>query len=63
VPWSLLDYDIERDGFVVPMDESVLEDTPSYTVEELRGLGGPDHLTYGDAIYGYYGPYGAIPYW
>jgi uncharacterized protein YrrD len=63
VPWSLLDYDIERDGFVVPMDESVLEDAPSYTVEELRGLGGPDHLTYGDAIYGYYGPYGAIPYW
>lgn len=63
VPWSLLDYDVERDGFVVPMDESAIKNAPSYTVDELRSLGGPDYLTYGDAIYGYYGPYGATPYW
>jgi sporulation protein YlmC with PRC-barrel domain len=28
VPWSLLDYDVERDGFVVPFDKSALEGAP-----------------------------------
>jgi hypothetical protein len=63
VPWSLLDYDVERDGFTVPLDESVLRNAPVYTVEELRDLGGPDYRRYGDTIFDYYGPYGATPYW
>ena len=63
VPWSLLDYDTERAGFVVPMDRSVLKVAPTYSLEELRDLGGPDYRTYGDTIFGYYGPYGAIRYW
>lgn len=63
VPWSLLDYDVGWGGFTVPLDPSVLKDAPSYDREELRGLGGPEYRTYGDAIYAYYGTYGAVPYW
>lgn len=60
LPWSLLDYDLERSGFVVPLDQFVLENAPNYDPEELRALGGPDHR---QTIFGYYGPYGATPYW
>lgn len=63
VPWSLLDYDVEQGGFVVPLDRSILKDAPNYDLEQLRDLGGPDYRAYGDTIFGYYGPYGARPYW
>ena len=63
VPWSLLDYDVERGGFTVPLDPSVLKDAPSYDAAEIRELGGPEYRTHGDTIYGYYGTYGAVPYW
>jgi sporulation protein YlmC with PRC-barrel domain len=63
VPWSLLDYDVERDGFVVPLDKAALEGAPHYDAAEIRELGGPGHRTYGDTIFGYYGPYGTGPYW
>jgi len=63
VPWSLLEYDVERGGFTVPLDPAVLKSAPSYDVAEIRDLGGPDYRTYGDTIYGYYGTYGAVPYW
>ncbi len=63
VPWSLLDYDPERDAFVVPLDKEVLKDAPHYDLDELAELGGPSHVTYGERIFGYYGPYGSVPYW
>jgi hypothetical protein len=63
VPWSLLDYDLERDGFAVPLDPSDLKGAPSYDREELRELGGPAFRSYGDAIFAYYGQYGVVPYW
>lgn len=63
VPWSLLDYDVGRDGFTVPLDPSVLKDAPSYERDELRELGGASYRRYGDTIFAYYGPYGAVPYW
>lgn len=63
IPWALLDYDVERGGFTVPLDSSVLKDAPHYEPAEIRELGGPDYRMYGDAIYGYYGTYGAVPYW
>jgi len=63
VPWSLLDYDVEQGGFIVPLDKSALEGAPHYDAAEIRELGGPEHRTYGDSIYGYYGTYGAVPYW
>ncbi|MBN8840831.1 MAG: PRC-barrel domain-containing protein [Sphingomonadales bacterium] len=60
VPWAVLQYDIERDGFVVPLDETVLKDAPSYSADELRALGGVD---YREALLGYYSRYGMGPYW
>lgn len=63
VPWSLLEYDTERDGYVVPLTPSALKDAPHYDAGEIRMLGGADHRRYGDTIYGYYGTYGAVPYW
>jgi len=63
VPWDLLDYEIELHGFTVPLGRESLKDAPSYDVRELRELGGPDYRIHGDTIYGYYGTYGAVPYW
>ena len=63
VPWSLLEYDVERGGFTVPLDPAVLKTAPHYDAAEIRDLGGPEYRTYGDTIYGYYGTYGAVPYW
>lgn len=63
VPWSLLDYDLERGGFTVPIEPAALKDAPNYDAAEIRDLGGPEYRTYGDTIYGYYGTYGAVPYW
>jgi len=62
VPWSLLDYDGTRGGFVVPLEPSVLKGAPNYDAEELRALGGADYRRYGDSIYRYYGPYSAGPW-
>jgi hypothetical protein len=63
VPWALLTYDIDQGGFVVPLTEAALKGAPHYDAAEIRALGGPDHRTYGDTIYGYYGTYGLTPYW
>ena len=63
VPWALLDYDVELGGFTVPLEPAALKNAPSYDLAQVRELGGPDYRTYGDTIYGYYGTYGAVPYW
>jgi len=63
LPWSILDYDPEQDGYVVPLDKGALEAAPTYDRYELAELGGPSHQTYGEQIFGYYGPYGSVPYW
>lgn len=63
IPWSLLDYDLERAGYIVPLDRAALEGAPHYDRYELTELGGPSHITYGEQIFGFYGPYGSVPYW
>ena len=63
VPWALLTYDLDRGGFVVPLTEVSLKGAPNYDAAEIRALGGPEHRTYGDTIYGFYGTYGVTPYW
>lgn len=60
LPWSLLEYDVERGGYTVSLDRTTLENAPSYDAAELRALGG---AKIDETIYGYYGPYGAAPYW
>lgn len=61
IPWSLLDYDVERGGYVVPLDKAELDGAPHYERDELVALGGPSHESYGQRIYGYYGAYGPLP--
>ena len=60
MPWSMLEYDIERDGYVVLLDKSVLEKAPSLDREQLETLGAGD--TWRTRLFDYYGPYGAAPY-
>jgi sporulation protein YlmC with PRC-barrel domain len=51
LPWDTLDYDTERDGYVVDVDKEQLEKAPSY--EEGQQ---PDYnRDYGETVYGYYG--------
>jgi hypothetical protein len=63
VPWMLLDYDTEQGGYTVPLTPEALKDAPNYDGAEIRLLGGADHRSYGNTIYGYYGTYGVVPYW
>jgi sporulation protein YlmC with PRC-barrel domain len=63
IPWSLLDYDPERGGYVVALDRATLEGAPHYEREELAKLGGPSHQLHGERIFDYYGPFGPLPYW
>ena len=51
LPWEALDYDTDKDGYVVDVDKERLQQAPSYG-EDQR----PDYdRDYGQAIYSYYG--------
>ena len=63
IPWSLLHFDPERGGYIVPLDRTALEGAPAYERDELVALGGPTHQRYGERIFDYYGPFGPLPYW
>jgi len=58
LPWDVLRYDTERDGYVVPMDKARLKAAPAYTRLELEAFGGGER--YVEELYAYYGmgPYG-----
>ena len=60
VPWSMLRYDIERRGYVIPCTKDQLETAPTIDREELSGW---DDAALRDGLYAYYAPYGAQPYW
>ncbi|MFA6117448.1 MAG: PRC-barrel domain containing protein [Sphingomonas sp.] len=53
LPWSMLDYDPGRSGYVVSLDKAVLEAAPYYDVLELDALGGPGRGAYGRRIFDY----------
>jgi sporulation protein YlmC with PRC-barrel domain len=63
LPWSILHFDVEQGGFVVPMDQAALEGAPHYDRAELGALGGHHFQYHGDTIFSYYGIYGATPFW
>lgn len=51
LPWDTLDYDTERDGYVVDFDKERLENAPSFPEGQQ-----PDYdRSYGETIYTYYG--------
>lgn len=60
VPWSMLDYDLAKGGFLVPLEKEALQAAPSLSREELEALGAGD--AWRTRLFDYYGAYGAIPY-
>lgn len=51
LPWSALDYDTNRGGYLVDLDKDRLNDAPSYK----RGSEPEFNRQYGERVYGYYG--------
>ena len=37
IPWSMLRYDVEKNGYVVPLDKSRLEEAPTLDHTEIYG--------------------------
>jgi sporulation protein YlmC with PRC-barrel domain len=51
IPWSMLKYDTEKDGYVVPLAEDQLKKAPKYKQSEE-----PTYTDeYGRGVYDYYG--------
>lgn len=57
VPWSVLDYEPDQGGYVVPFDRQQLEAAPVYDINELTR---EDGFAARDASYSYYK---VPPYW
>lgn len=62
LPWQVLNYDEEKNGYIVPLDKAALSAAPNYSSEELQAFGGAD-VSYRDTLFSYYSRYGAAPYW
>lgn len=56
VPWSLLKYDTEQGGYLVPLDKDTLMKAPSFGRSELT----EDDTLWRDEIHSYYN---VPPYW
>jgi sporulation protein YlmC with PRC-barrel domain len=50
VPWQALDFDTDKDGFVVDLDKSALESSPSFDDERLSDA----RSEWGTEVRGYY---------
>ncbi len=57
IPWSLLDYEKGRGGYVVPFTKEQLEAAPSHSIDELSGNDGQNAR---DSAFEYYK---VEPYW
>src|SRR4249919_1883357 len=51
LPWNVLKYDTQKEGYVVPLDKKKLEQAPRYSEDDM-----PDYTPdYGRRVYNYYG--------
>jgi sporulation protein YlmC with PRC-barrel domain len=51
LPWNMLKYDTQKEGYVVPLDKKKLEQAPRYAESDE-----PDYTPdYGRRVYNYYG--------
>jgi len=51
LPWSMLKYDTNLDGYVVPLEKTQLDRAPRYAEDEM-----PEYTDeYGRKVYDYYG--------
>lgn len=60
MPWSLLDYDPDRRGYVAPMKPEDVNKAPQIDRSKLSGW---DDAESRQAIYDHYSLYGANPFW
>ena len=44
IPWSILDYDSDKGGYVVPVSKDTLENAPAYRMEDLTSDDGEDAI-------------------
>ncbi len=51
LPWSMLKYDVEKGGYVVPLDKEKLDGAPRYPQNDVP----PYTSEYGRSVDGYYG--------
>jgi sporulation protein YlmC with PRC-barrel domain len=51
LPWSTLKYDLDKDGYVVPVDKDMLTRAPRFADDSRPRYDD----TYGREVYGYYG--------
>ncbi len=57
LPWALLTYDVDRDGYVVAVDRSQLEEAPSMALDETDR---PIDSEYQERVSAYWG---TLPWW
>lgn len=53
VPWSVLDYSEDKDGYVIPMSEEQIKQAPAYTMSDLVKSDG-SFAGIREATYNYY---------
>lgn len=53
LPWSMLNYDTGRDGYVVPIDKSRLDDAPRYPLADPSPFF--TDASYGQRVNSFYG--------
>jgi hypothetical protein len=51
IPWNMLKYDVQRDGYVVPLDKAKLDAAPKYTEDDIPMY----DSAYGTKVNRYYG--------
>lgn len=51
IPWNMLKYDTDKEGYVVPLDKARLEKAPKYQYQDVPAY----DASYGQRINGYYG--------
>jgi sporulation protein YlmC with PRC-barrel domain len=57
VPWDMLTYDLDRDGYVVDLTRDQLENAPTLRLDEADR---PHDRSYDEEVAGYYG---RLPWW
>jgi hypothetical protein len=62
IPWSILNYNTDLNGYVVALNKEQLRGAPSYSKAELADVGSMDEPLR-DSLDAYYGPLGATPIW
>lgn len=59
LPWDVLKYDADREGYTLPLTKEQLADAPSYTADELSPYGGSS-LDYSGPVQMYYGQFRGV---